>query len=162
MSNPKLVIRKKMQFIQGKTRACCYVQALVAAELKAALDENFLNEPMFKRAAYSSAWPQGALPIPPELAPHVSSFLKNDACPEITVKTLLAGQMFQSTSMWETMCFEFIAKLAFENFLGMAKSIGELGRDVVYEGVEFGGDLSAFDSDTLAELKALREPILAA
>lgn len=161
MSVPKLVIRKRMLFIQGKVRPCCYVQLSVEPGLRAALDEHFLNEPLFKRAAYSTSWPAGALAIPAALAPHVQSFLKNDACPEITIKTMLAGQMFQGANTWEMMCFEFIAKLAFENFLGMAKSISEMGRDVVYEG-EVIEDLQAFNADTAAEMKALQDPVLAA
>lgn len=161
MSIPKLTIRKRMLFIQGKVRPCSYVQLNVAPEFRAVLDEHFLNEPLFKRAAYSTSWPAGALAIPPALAPHVQSFLKNDACPEITVKTMLAGQMFQGASTWEMMCFEFVAKLAFENFLGMAKSISEMGRDVVYEG-EAIEDVQAFEADTVAEISALADPVMAA
>lgn len=161
MSVPKLVIRKRMLFIQGKVRPCCYVQLSVEPGLRGVLDEHFLNEPLFKRSAYSASWPAGALAIPAPLAPHVNSFLKNDACPEITIKTMLAGQMFQGAHMWEMMCFEFIGKLAFENFLGMAKSICEMGRDVVYEG-EVIEDLAAFNADTEAEMKAMQEPVMAA
>ncbi len=134
MSNPKLVIRKRMQFIQGKVRACCYVQAMVNPQLQGILEEHFVNEALFKRAAYSTSWPNGALAIPPELAPHVSTFLKNDACPEITVKTMLAGQMFQGANAWEMMCFEFISKLAFDNFAGLVRAVDELDRDIVFHG----------------------------
>ncbi len=161
MSKPNLVIRKRMLFIQGKVRPCCYVQLSVEPGLRAVLDEHFLNEPLFKRAAYSTSWPAGALAIPPALAPHVQSFLKNDACPEITIKTMLGGQMFQGSNTWEMMCFEFIAKLAFENFLGMAKAISEMPHDIIYEGI-IAEDLAAFNADTAAELKAIDDPVLAA
>ena len=161
MSVPKLIIRKRMLFIQGKVRPCCYIQLSVEPGLRAVLDEHFLSEALFKRSAYSASWPANALSIPAAIAPHVSSFLKNDACPEITIKTILAGQMFQGAHTWEMMCFEFIGKLAFENFLGMAKSISEMGQDVIYEGV-VAADLAAFNADTLSEMKAIEDPVLAA
>lgn len=163
MTAPKLVIRKGMFPIQGKVRACCNIQASVGPDLRRKLDENFLSEPLFKRAAYSSSWPVGALAIPPAIAPHLSALLKNDACPEITVKTLLAGQLHQAANMWELMSFEFIGKLAFENFRAMCVSIEEMGHDIVYLGADQPTlDLSQFDADTAAELRALGQTELAA
>jgi hypothetical protein len=134
MAAPKLVIRKRMQFIQGKMRPCCWVQAHVEPDLRAVLDEHFLNEPLFKRAAYAQFWPEGALAIPAALAPSLNNFLKNDACPEITVKTLLQGQLHQGATAWEMMSFELVAKLAFENFLAITVTAQELNCDLVYEG----------------------------
>jgi hypothetical protein len=134
MAAPKLVIRKRMQFIQGKVRPCCWVQASVEPGLRAVLDEHFLNETIFKRAAYAQFWPEGALAMPAALAPALNNFLKNDACPEITVKTLLQGQLHQGATAWEMMSFEFVAKLAFENFLAIAATATELDCDLVYEG----------------------------
>ena len=124
-----------MQFIQGKVRPCCWVQADVAPELRAVLDEHFLNESLFKRAAYAQFWPAGALAVPAALAPSLNNFLKNDACPEITVKTLLQGQLHQGATVWEMMSFELVAKLAFENFLAIATTAAELNCELVYEGV---------------------------
>lgn len=165
MASPKLVIRKGMFLIQGKVRACCSVQAFVTPELRAILDEHFLAEPLFKRAAYSAAWPEGALAIPAALAPHINALLKNDACPEITIKTMLAGQLHQGANVWEMMSFEFIAKLAFENFLAVARSIAEMGTDVIYLGQASQGansDLAQFNADTAAEVRVLPEANLAA
>ena len=161
MTAPLLIIRKRMQHIQGKVRACCYVQAIVAPEIQAALEEHFQTENLFRRVAYSASWPDGALAIPAALAPALSAFLKNDACPEINVKTLLAGQMHQGASVWEMMSFEFVAKLAFENFLAVAATVSELGRDVVYTG-SAAGDMAAFNADTLAEVRALSGTDIAA
>lgn len=158
MAPPKLVMRKGMFLIQGKVRACCSVQAVVEPKVRAILDEHFLSEPLFKRSAYSGAWPAGALAIPAALAPHISALLKNDACPEITVKTLLAGQLHQGANVWEMMSFEFIAKLAFDNFAAMVQSISEMGSDVIYAGngvVE--SDLGQFAADTAAEIRALTQ-----
>ena len=151
-------MRKGMFLIQGKVRACCSVQAVVEPKVRAILDEHFLSEPLFKRSAYSGAWPAGALAIPAALAPHISALLKNDACPEITVKTLLAGQLHQGANVWEMMSFEFIAKLAFDNFAAMVQSISEMGSDVIYAGngvVE--SDLGQFAADTAAEIRALTQ-----
>lgn len=141
----KLIIKKRMLFIQGKTRPCCHVQAFVDAGVRAVLDEHFLTDQLFKRAAYAAAWPEGAIDIPPPLAPALSTFLRNDACPEITVKTLLAGQMHQGSNVWEMMAFELIAKLAFENFRALCDTVGELDRDIVYEGRE--GPAFVFDAE---------------
>ena len=158
MAPAKLVMRKGMFLIQGKVRACCSVQAVVEPKVRAILDEHFLSEPLFKRSAYSGAWPAGALAIPAALAPHISALLKNDACPEITVKTLLAGQLHQGANVWEMMSFEFIAKLAFDSFAAMVQSISEMGSDVIYAGngvVE--SDLGQFAADTAAEIRALTQ-----
>lgn len=156
MAPAKLVIRKGMFLIQGKVRACCNVQAIVDPKVRAILDEHFLAEPLFKRAAYLAAWPVGALPIPAPLAPALSALLKNDACPEITVKTLLAGQLHQGANVWEMMAFEFIAKMAFDNFQAIVQTVSEMGSDVIYAGngvVQ--SDAAQFDADTDAELRAL-------
>ena len=155
MSAPKLVIKKKMLFIQGKVRPCCQVQAFVSPELQATIDEHFHSETLFKRAAYASSWPANALEVPAALAPALSAFLRNDACPEITVKTLTASQMHQGANVWEMMAFEFIAKLAFENFLAMMQTVGELGVDVIYQGSPVGGEVEAFKADTASERIAL-------
>jgi hypothetical protein len=153
MARPKLIIKKKMLLIQGKVRPCCQAQAVVEPALQAVLDEHFATEPLFKRASYASGWPKGALEIPPHLAPALSTFLKNDACPEITVKTLMAAQLHQGANVWEMMAFEFITKLAFDNFVGLCTTASELGRDMIYEGVTAAAaDLETFKADTAAEL----------
>ncbi len=154
---PRLVIRKRMQFIQGRNRPCCFVQALIDGPARATIEEHFSNEPLFKRAFYSASWPAGAIAIPAALGPSMSQFLKNDACPEITVKTLLAGQLHQGANVWETMSFEFIAKLAFDNFRALVNMTAELDRDVMFNGSAMGAsaDAQAFDADMAAELKAL-------
>lgn len=156
MAPAKLVIRKGMFLIQGKVRACCNVQAIVDPKVRAILDEHFLSEPLFKRSAYSAAWPAGTLPIPAALAPPLNALLKNDACPEITVKTVLAGQLHQGANVWEMMAFEFIAKIAFDNFQAIVQTVSEMGSDVIYAGngvVET--EVAQFDADTAAEMRAL-------
>ena len=162
MSAPKLIIKKKMLLIQGKVRPCCQAQAVVSPALQAVLDEHFQGEALFKRAAYAQAWPKGALEVPPCISPALSAFLKNDACPEITVKTLMSGQLHQGASVWEMIAFEFVAKLAFENFIGLCTTVSEMGRDVIYEGVTVAADLEAFRADTQAEqLSVVAEDIAA-
>jgi hypothetical protein len=154
MLSPKLIIRKRMQFIQGKMRPCCHVQAIVDPETRAKLEEHFLAEPLFKRSFYSTNWPDGAVPIPAALGPAMSQLLKNDACPEITVKTMLVGQLHQAANAWEMLSFELIAKLAFDNFRALAETAAELDRDVVYSGYGVSNH-DAFEAETLAELSAL-------
>jgi hypothetical protein len=153
-----LLIRKRMQFIQGKTRACCHVQAIVDPTLRGPLEEHFNNEALFKRAAYAVNWPKGAIQIPAALAPAVGALLKNDACPEITVKTMLAGQLYQGTGAADMMSFELIAKLAFDNLKAILETVADLDRDVIYTGWQ-DANRAAFDADTAAELQALSADI---
>lgn len=155
MAAPKLVLRKRMLFIQGKVRPTCFAQAAVDTGLRAVLDEHFLNETLFKRAAYANAWPEGALSIPPALSPALNNFLKNDACPEITVKTLLAGQLHQGATAWEMLCFEFIAKLAFENFVTMCCAASELDQELVYVGELAHLNLERTADAAIEQLKAI-------
>lgn len=162
MSAPKLSIVKSMQHIQGKTRPCCHIKAHIGADVQKGLDEHFANEALFKRASYSSMWPEGALAIPAALAPHLSAFLKNDACPEITVKTITAGQLFQAGSIWEMLCFEFVAKLAFENFVALAVASVELGGQVDYYSAAMGGPDDAALDAAVVELRATAGEMAAA
>ncbi len=168
MAAPKLVIRKGMFLIQGKVRACCSVQAIVSPEIRAVLDEHFLAEALFKRAAYSGMWPANALPIPAALSSPVQALLKNDACPEISVRTMLAGQLHQGANVWEMMSFEFVAKVAFDNFAALVQAISEMGSDMVYAGHNVvasdvvGGDIAQFDADTANEIRMLAKEDLAA
>lgn len=154
---PRLVIRKRMQFIQGRNRPCCFVQAQIDGDVRATIEEHFSSEPLFKRAFYSQNWPEGAVAIPAALGPAMSQFLKNDACPEITVKTLLAGQLHQGANVWEMMSFELISKLAFDNFRALVDMAVELDRDVMFNGSakSASAEVQAFDADMAAELKAL-------
>lgn len=166
MTAAKLLIRKRMVNIQGKVRPACFVQAIVAPAAQAALETHFANEALFRRAAYSQSWPEGTAKIPAAIAPSLASFLKNDACPEITVKTLLAGQSYQGANAWEMMSFELIAKVAFDNLLELSRTAIELDRDVHYFGAtaasNLGADLPAFEADAASEAAAVQSSVAAA
>lgn len=152
-----------MLHIQGRMRPCCFVQAVVDPALQGVLEKYFLGEALFRRAAYSQSWPEGAAKIPPPLAPALSALLKNDACPEITVKTMLAGQMQQGATVWEMMSFELIAKVAFDNLVQLVATIAELDRDMFYAGALPAVELAAdFEADTSAEIVALDAAAFAA
>lgn len=151
----KLLIKKRMQFIQGKTRPCCFVQAFVEPEVQAVLEEHFMTDQLFKRAAYANSWPEGAIAVPAAIAPALSAFLKNDACPEITVKTILCGQLHQGANVWEMMAFELIAKLAFDNFLALCETIGDLKRDVWFEGSNRVKPLDFSTEDAVQQLERI-------
>jgi hypothetical protein len=160
MSAPKLVIVKRMLLIQGKIRPCCHVQAVVAPQMQTLLDQYFSSEPLFKRASYAVHWPEGAIPVPAALGPALVSFMKNDACPEITVKTLMHGQMHQGSNVWEMMAFELIAKLAFDNFLALCQMASEMNGSIEFHGT-IGADLSAFHADTIEEKAQVAEELAA-
>jgi hypothetical protein len=147
MAAPRLVIKKRMQFIQGKVRPTCHVQAFVEPKLQTILEEHFATEALFKRSAYSANWPATAIPVPAPLTSAMGNFLKNDACPEITVKTMLAGQMYQGTNAWEMLSFELAAKLSFDNFLALVQAAYELDRDVIYVGLGNDVDIATFEAD---------------
>jgi hypothetical protein len=147
----KLLICKRMLQTQGKVRPTCSVQATLDPVTQGALETHFAAETLFRRAAYSQAWPEGTIKIPAPLAPALSAFLKNDACPEITVKTLLAGQSYQGANAWEMMCFELIAKVAFDNLLELAATARQLDREIPYFGSAPAAELSQFDADAGAD-----------
>jgi len=154
LTAPKLLIRKRMLHIQGRTRPCCFVQAVVDPAIQSMLEKHFLGEALFRRAAYSQSWPEGAVKIPPSLAPALSALLKNDACPEITVKTMLAGQMQQGATVWEMLSFELIAKVAFDNLVQLLVTISELDRDMFYAGASPAVEMAEMAADLDAEASA--------
>ena len=148
MTTPKLLIRKGMIQIQGRTRPSIQVQAIVDERLAALLMEHFANDPLFKRTMYINGFGDGPGAPGRSLQPLMSSFLKNDACPEISVKTLLAGQSYQGNSLWDLGCFEYIARRAFDALVEMLAIAAELGRETAYGGP----DLAAFEADTTEEI----------
>jgi hypothetical protein len=158
----KLLIRKRMVHVQGKVRPVCFVQAILEQAIQSALEGHFATETLFRRAAYSQSWPDGTIKIPASLAPSLSALLKNDACPEITVKTLLAGQSYQGANAWEMMSFELIAKVAFDNLLELMATVRRLDQDLHYFGSAPSADLSAFESDAAADAPAAQSSDAAA
>lgn len=153
MSAPRLLIRKVMLNIQGRVRPCIQVQADISAGIVAKLTEHFATENLFKRSSYSQGFPAGVPTPAPALAPHLNNFLRNDACPEITVKTLIAGQMHQCQGVWEMMAFEYVAQRAFDNLCSMMLTVSEIGIETVY--TPMGSDLAAFAADAAAEMAAV-------
>jgi hypothetical protein len=108
------------------------VLAIVDPALKTKLEDLFASENLFKRSAYSNGFP-ASMPQPTgPLAPHVAALLKSDACPEITVKTILQGQLLQAGSVWEMKAFEYVAQRAFDSLVDFCATVVELGRETVY------------------------------
>jgi hypothetical protein len=160
MSAPRLLIRKAMLNIQGRIRPCIQVQAEISPEMVAKLNEHFASENLFRRASYAQGFPEG-VPMPaPSIAPHLAAFIKNDACPEITIKTFLAGQMQQCSSVWEVMAFEYIAQRAFDSFCDILKTVAEIGTETIYRPANL--DVAMFTADTAAEMAAELAPAPAA
>lgn len=149
MQAPKLLIRKAMMNIQGKMKPCVQVQASVDEKMQALLTEYFMAENLFKRTMYQSGLPAGAPPPGPSLAPHLANFLKNDACPELTVKSIMGGQLYQAGSIWEVMAFEYIAMRAFDSLVELVVSARALGTETQYISPVL--DAATFASDTGAE-----------
>lgn len=154
MASPKLIIRKALVDVGGKMRPIIQVKAVVDDDQAAKLNELFGAEVLFKRAVYAQGFPAGT-PVPsPGMAPALGAFLKNDACPEITVKTLLAGQKLQTNSLWDIVAFEYIAKRAFDSLCEFATTASELGTEKIYNG-DGTADIFSFRADTLAEVAAV-------
>jgi hypothetical protein len=121
-----------MVVVQGRNRPCIQVLAIVDPALKTKLEDLFASENLFKRSAYSNGFP-ASMPQPTgPLAPHVATLLKSDACPEITVKTILQGQLLQASSVWEMKAFEYVAQRAFDSLVDFCATVVELGRETVY------------------------------
>ncbi len=132
MQPPKLLVRKGMVVVQGRNRPCIQVLAVVDPALKTKLEDLFASENLFKRSAYSNGFP-ASMPQPTgPLAPHVAALLKSDACPEITVKTILQGQLLQASSVWEMKAFEYVAQRAFDSLVEFCATVVELGRETIY------------------------------
>lgn len=159
MQEPVLMIRKKVLNIQGRNRPCVQVQAIIDPAIQAILMEHFFNEPLFKRTMYQSGLPEGVVPPGPSLATHLSAFIRNDACPEIAVKTILAGQMYQASGIWEVIAFEYLAKRAFDSLVAMIVSVAELGSETYYS--PHGTDTANLAADFVAE-KVAAAKVLAA
>ncbi len=132
MQPPKLLIRKGMVMIQGRSRPCIQVLAIVDPTVKARLEESFQGENLFKRSAYATGFPAGFPTPSASLAPHLGILMKSDACPEVTVKTILGGQLYQAGSLWEMKAFEFIARRAFDALVDLIETVLELGRETTY------------------------------
>lgn len=118
--------------MQGRNRPCIQVLAVVDPALKSKLEGLFASENLFKRTAYSNGFPASMVQPSGPLAPHVAMLLKSDACPEITVKTILQGQLHQANSVWEMKAFEYIAQRAFDSLVDFCTTVVELGRETVY------------------------------
>lgn len=152
MSSAKLMIRKGMVTLQGRNRPHVQVQAIVDPGVHAVLLEHFSSENLFKRSSYANGLPAGVPLPPPSLSPHLIAFIKNDACPEITVKTILAGQLQQCMGIWDAMVFEYIAKRAFDALVDMMVSVNELQTETHY--TTPASDQAAFAADMAAEYAA--------
>jgi hypothetical protein len=134
VTRPKLLIRKGLIQVQGRTRPSIQAQAMVDERLATLLMEHFANDPLFKRTMFINGFGDGPGAPSRPLQPIMASFLRNDACPEICVKTLLAGQTYLGNSLWDIGCFEYIACRAFDALVVMMAVAAELGRETSYDG----------------------------
>ena len=143
MTTQRLTITKSMQMIHGKLRPLINVRAHIEPRAAAFLLEHFGNETLFKRTAYANGFTDGGLQASPPLARMLANFIRNDACPEITVKTLMAGQKYEGTGMWDVQCFEFIAKRAFDGLTELAEGVQGFLAPAVYFGHAAHPDLAS-------------------
>ncbi len=154
MTTARLMIRKALVGVQGKMRPLIQVAAEVDPALATVLNEHFPTDPLFKRSFFASGPPPGVKPPSGPLGPMLMNFVKNDACPEVTVKSILAGQVYQGNTIWDIACFEYIAQRSFDALLEICKVASELGRETLYIGDV---DVEGFNADTIAEARALAE-----
>ena len=154
MTTPHLRIAKRMMMVHGRLRPVIEVVAMIDEVDQAALLEHFGNETLFKRTAYANGFSDGGLQPTPALSRTLSTFLKNDACPEITVKTLLAGQKYEGQGLWDLLCFDYIAKRAFDSLQELAEGTRGFGKADIYLGFEPSAEMAAFGADTALEMAA--------
>lgn len=153
MQVPKLMIRKGMVAVQNGKRPAIQIFAIVDPVAKAKLEESYLGENLFKRSAYANGLPEGCPRPTASLATHVGAIVKSDACPEITVKTILNGQVFQGQTLWEVKAFEFLAMRAFDALVDLLGTVVEMERQTYYAPPEAQRlvDTEAFYADAQAE-----------
>lgn len=152
MTTQHLTLTKSMRMVHGKLRPYIEVKAEIEPVAKAFLLEHFGTETLFKRTAYANGFTDGGLQASPPLARMLANFVKNDACPEITVKTLTSGQKYEGTGLWDIQCFDFIAKRAFDSLCELAAGAGGFAKPEVYVGFGVAADLAAFTADTALEM----------
>lgn len=132
MHTPVLKIRKKVLQIQNQKRPCVQIQAIVDEASKEALLADFSEVVLFKRTMLATGIPD-RLPQPePMLFPQLANFVKDEGCPEISVKSILSGQMHQAKEPWEVLCFEWVGKRAFDSLLLMLICATEMGTETEY------------------------------
>lgn len=156
MAAAHLKLAQRFVSIHGKMRPMIEVQAVIDPASKAVLLENFGNETLFRRTSYANGFSDGGLQPSPALARQLGGFLKNDACPEVTVKTLLAGQKYEGAGLWDVLCFEFIAKRSFDTLVELAQGARGFGQSRIYLGNDAAAEpnVLAFEADTAAEIAA--------
>lgn len=153
----RLQIRKGIVNVQGRNRPVVQIQAEIASDMREVLSAHFISENLFKRSSYASGLPAG-VPVPsPSLSPHLNAMLKSDQCPEITVKTILAGQNYQANGIWDLMAFEYIAKRAFDALLDIMACVNELQTETSYGGQS--SDMLAFAADMGADVTPIPAPV---
>lgn len=130
------------------------VRANIDPAAKTFLLAHFASETLFKRTAYVNGFTDGGLQASPALERMLASFVRNDACPEITVKTLTAGQTYEGANLWDLQCFEFVAKRAFDSLLELAAGAAAFDGTQMYRGFAASAELAASGGDTALEMAA--------
>lgn len=151
MAVRELKIRKSLSVTQGRTKPLCEARAFIPASEAAILVEHFGNEPLFKRTAYANGFGDSGYSPSPALARMLANFVRNDACPEVLVKTLINGQRFEANTFWDILCFEFVAKVGFDALLVMCEGVRTLEKTLVYKGSVAEADLVAFEEEDARE-----------
>jgi hypothetical protein len=154
MTTQQLSITKSMRLAHGKLRPFIEVKSHIPDATKAFLLENFATETLFKRTAYANGFADGGLQASPALARMLLNFVRNDACPEITVKTLTSGQSYEGANLWDILCFEFVAKRSFDSLLELADGAAGFGITQPYLGFGLEADRLRFAADTALEMTA--------
>lgn len=132
MQAPVLKIRKKVLEIQGVVRPCVQVQAIVDDSVRQVLEADFKEVLLFKRTMFANGISDRVPQPAGMLFPQLANFIKNDACPEISVKSILSGQLYQAKDPWEVLCFEWIGKRAFDSLKLMIACAVEMGTETEY------------------------------
>ena len=159
MTTQHLMISKSMRMVHGKLRPFIEVKAELDGRAKAFLLEHFASETLFRRTAYTNGFADGGLQPSPPLARMLSNFVRNDACPEITVKTLTAGQKYEGAGLWDIQCFDFIARRSFDALCELAAGASGFDKSETYAGFDAAADLAAFATDTALEMAAAPVPV---
>ena len=152
MNTQQLTISKSMRLAHGKLRPYVEVKANIPERTKALLLGHFAADTLFKRTAYANGFTDGGLQPSPPLSRMLANFVRNDACPEITVRTLTSGQTYEGANLWDVLCFEFVAKRAFDSLLELADNAAGFGVKQIYLGFGLEADRAGFTADTVLDM----------
>lgn len=156
MATHELRIVNRLVQLPGKIKPVCEVKAIIPPAEAKILVDNFGNEPLFKRTSFATGFADCGYELSPSLQRTLANFVRNDACPEVLVKTMIGGQRFEGSTLWDILCFEFCVRLGFDALLELCRTVREFDQVHVYRGRDAeAAEVAGFIADAAHDQLAL-------